>query len=403
MILGVLACLAGCKAEHEVAHAPTAPQAAQQVASVRAGSAPIAGPRVAPGASFDLTATSEGAVLLWAAGQCDLGLALQRFDPDGAPIGERHTLDACTAGEPPSALVAELTAAAGGGRIGVTWLVHAGERASVLATYGPDTATAWAPVLQLGAADVSAVSTGASTTEPQRGLVWLAAASTGQLRAAWRAPPTPCTGQPGTCAQLVQQQLPPAAGSSGRPTDTRELPHPCARLLVGSISQRGVWYDAFCALDSAAGAPMTTAYTIKPEIYYAEAATVLQQCSPRGIAPAERGAAIFGDCADGTGAVQLIGDNPRTLRGRIARTLQCESGRPIVALHDEHGHVESYKLTGPRDRLELWLPDSLAERGSRAVFTGRRLLIASQQDQRLRLQRYRCEGESVVSEADAML
>ena len=88
---------------------------------------------------------------------------------------------------------------------------------------------------------------------------------------------------------------------------------------------------------------------------------------------------------------------------RIQRSLRCEAGRPILEIRSDAGGVESYKLSGPRDRIELWLPETLAAEGSRAAFTGRSLLIATVQQQQLVMSRQHCEGETLVSDTRTML
>lgn len=318
-------------------------------------------------------------------------------------MGATLRLETCGPGEhDPSTRVAAVAAAVGGGRLGLAWLTRGAHTAAVSATFGPDSAVSFAPALQLGAADAN----GGHSDQGDRGQLWIAGADDERLRVAWQGQSAPCTSEHGPCAQLVSTQLPaPRPQSQGaRHLDTREVPHPCPRLLLGSIWNRGVWYDAFCAREQPDGVSVTEVYAIRPEIFYAEVSPLLQDCAPLGIAPSSSGAVVFGQCGDSTRVQRLGGDHPAqvVLEG-VTRALHCQAGRPTLTLTALDGAVEEYRLTGPRDRLEMWLPADIAGPGSRAAFTGRRLLVAHTRENRLLLDRYRCEGETVVSDAPAML
>lgn len=344
-------------------------------------------------AAFELVATSEGAALVWAEGACSQGVQLQRFDPEGRAIGSARRLPAC-ADDQASGQISDLAAAVGGGRLGLAWIVRGADTAAVRGTFGPDTGLSFAPGAQLGAAD----------TQPgvARGQLWLAGAEDERLRVAFRGPEAPCTAERGSCTPIVSLQLPAPSGVPARHTDTREVPSACPRLLVGSLWSQGIWYDAFCAREAPEGSFVTELYAIRPEIFYAEASPLLRDCAPSGIAPSEKGVLVFGSCAGGT-RVHALAAGQHTVLDQITRTVACEAGRPTLTLRAADGTEEVYKLTGPRDRLEMWLPADTAAPDSRAVFTGRRLLVAHVQQNRLSVLRYRCEGQSVVSDAAAML
>jgi hypothetical protein len=235
-----------------------------------------------------------------------------------------------------------------------------------------------------------------------RARLLLSGAETGQLRVEFWAPSAGCTGQSGRCAQMIAAPLPPAREAAARRTDAREVPHPCPHLLVGSAWSRGIWYDAFCALDTDGGQATTQVYAVRPEIFYAEVLPTLQGCTPLGIAPSEHGVLVFGACSDGLYA-HALSEAHKIVLARAERSLRCEAGRPILEIRPHTGVTESYRLSGPRDRIELWLPETLAEAGSRAAFTGRSLLIAGVENQRLVLSRQHCEGETLVSDTRTML
>jgi hypothetical protein len=362
-----------------------------------------------PGA-FELVATSEGATLLWAQGGCSSGIELQRFDAEGRANGAVTRIAACPdATASAAAEVTDLSAAVGGGKLGVAWITRNAGGAQVFGTHGADSGAAWAPTLQLGAAEPKAGSL--------RGQLSLVASNEGRHRVSWSGLEGPCSGESARCAHVVSTPLPPAHNDSepGAPRrlDTREIPQPCPRLLVGSLFKHGVWYDAFCAFDPARAGPVTEVYAIKPEIFYAEASPVLHDCTPLGVAPSQEGVLILGECPDGLRVHAL--DSVRSRNSvivRPTRTLACAAGRPVLSLRAEPaagGASDVYRLTGPMDRLEGWLPADIAGAGSRAAFTGRRLLVArvrasaDPKKNRLLVTPYRCEGESVVSEPPAML
>jgi hypothetical protein len=385
----------------------TAERAARVRSQQQAEAAPVSAQVTAAGgllghaAAFELVATSEGALLIWVPpAACERGLQVQRLDADGklqagAPTA---TIPACTTAR--AGAVTELSAAAGGGRLGVAWIMEAAGQAQVLGTHGDDAAEALAPVLPLGAAEASA-----RAPQAQRGRLWMVASESGQLRVAWHAPRVACAGEAGTCAQLVSEAHPPTIDAAGRRRDVREIPHPCRGLLVGSVWTQGVWYDAFCALEVTTAVDQhstTQVYAIRPEIFYAEADPVLRDCEPLGLSPSRAGAVAWGRCRDGLRAHTLAPEGRRQLDG-ATRGTSCEAGRPVLRVRGQSGQSESLVLDAPRERLELWLPAELASEGSRAVFTGRRLLVASARGEHLIVQSLRCEGRGLVSEPAPML
>jgi hypothetical protein len=386
--------LAACRGSS--AHRAEPARSQQALSERKSAKAAAAGGALGQAAAFELVATSEGALLIWVPpAACERGLQVQRLDADGNVQGGSTiaTIPACATAR--TGAVTELSAAAGGGRLGVAWIMEAAGQAQVLGTYADDAADAFAPVLPLGAAQAS--------VQTQRGRLWLVASESGQLRVAWHAPRVACAGEAGSCAQLVSEAHPPAVDAAGRRSDVREIPQPCARLLVGSVWTQGVWYDAFCALDATDQRSTTQVYAIRPEIFYAEADPVLRDCEPLGLSPSRAGAVAWGRCRDGLRAHTLAPEGRRQLLEGATRHASCEAGRPVLRVRGQTGQGESLVLDAPRERLELWLPPELAGEGSRAVFTGRRLLVASARAEYLVVQRLRCEGHGLVSEPAPML
>jgi len=350
-------------------------------------------PRLASASAFELVASSQGAVLSWAPGPCGEGVRVQRYATDGEPVGEPARLEGCGPMSA-SAQIVQLSAVADGGKLGVVWVVRDDHEAHVLGSFGADTGTAFAPTLLLGAA--------ANAAAPGRSRLSMAGAESGQMRVSWRATDDRCSTGEASCARVLTSSHPPAQEVAARGTDAREVPVPCPELLVGALWRRGVWYESFCALDGPHAEPVTEVYAIRPEIFYAEAFPVLAGCMPLGIAPAARGVLVLGMCADGL-RVHALGESHRDVIANAVRDVRCESGRPTFTIRNGQGQAIAYKLDAPSDRLELWVSGKLATSESRVAFTGRKLLVATVQDTQLKVQAWKCQGESLVSDSPAIL
>lgn len=350
-------------------------------------------PHLSNAMAFELVASSGGAVLLWAPGACGQGILAQRYAPDGEALGTPTRLDGCGPIKSEDAEVMQLSAVADGGKLGLAWIVRDANEAHVLGSFGADNASAFAPTLLLGAAE--------NGVFPRRSRLSMAAAESGQMRVSWRAPKAACSNDPGECARVLTSAHPPAENVAERGTDTREVPEPCPELLVGALWSRGVWYESFCAIQAGA-APITEVYAIRPEIFYAEAFPVLAGCTPLGVAPAPRGVLLQGMCADGL-RIHALGETSRDVVADAVRDVRCDSGRPSLEIHNGQGQSLVYKLDAPTDRLELWLTDKLATSESRAAFTGRKLLIATVEDTQIKMQVWKCQGESLVPDISTML
>ena len=294
----------------------------------------------------------------------------------------------------PAAQIVQLSAVADGGKLGLVWVARDDHEAHVLGSFGADTGDDFAPTLQLGAAANVALS--------GRSRLSMAGAESGQMRVSWRATDGRCSTGEASCARVLTSSHPPTREAAARGSDAREVPVPCPELLVGALWRQGVWYESFCALEGLHAEPVTEVYAIRPEIYYAEAFPVLAGCTPLGVAPAARGVLVFGMCADGLRA-HALGDSDRDVIASAVLDVRCESGRPTFTIRNGHGQSIAYKLDAPTDRLELWLSGKLATSESRVAFTGRTLLVATVQDAQLKVQAWKCQGESLVSDSSAML
>jgi hypothetical protein len=303
-------------------------------------------------------------------------------------------LDGCGPGQSERAQIEQLSAVAQGGKLGLAWIVRDHDQAHVLGSFGADTASAFAPTLLLGAA--------AAVAAPGRSRLSMAGEESGQMRVSWRAPDARCSSGPESCARVLTSSHPPAEEVAARGSDVREVPLPCPGLVVGALFQRGVWYESFCAMEGPRTEPVTEVYAIRPEIFYAEAFPVLAGCTPLGLARASRGVLVLGMCSDGL-RVHALGDSHRDVIANAVREVRCESGRPTFTIHNGQGKSIAYRLDAPTDRIELWLSEKLSTPESRVAFTGRKLLIATAQDTRLKVEAWKCQGESLVSDSPVML
>jgi hypothetical protein len=291
--------------------------------------------------------------------------------------------------------VVELAAAAGGGHLGLTWIAQTDAAAVVLGSYAADAAQTFAPTQRLSAAE--------PRLGTPRGRLSLAAAESGPMRVSFRAPAARCVGQVGSCAQLVTQAHPAPASGPGRTADTREVLSPCPRMLAGALWVSGTWYDAFCALGEQDALPTTQVYAIRPEISYAAAIPTLRECLPLGLAPAAKGAVVWGECAGERSAHLITLDGHERIVARAVRSASCIDGRPVLRASGDAAEGLALGLDEPRDRIELWLPDTLAPLGARAAFTGSRLIVVSTHGGALTSMTYRCQGQGLVPDAAAML
>lgn len=383
-LLVVAGMVGGCE-EEEVAPAP-APVASR---------APLAGPRaVATPAAFDLVGVPGGAVLLWSSPATDGGgVTLSMLDPVGTVRGDERSLFSrpATDAAPVAADAVEIAAASGGGRLAVAWVARIQPELRVLATHGPASAEAFAPVEDLGELRVDTVG--------HRGMVAAAAGEDGNVAVMHRGMPGPCppgegaAGEDVGCVRFALLRLGDVAADSRRGLPLA-APAPCERAIAGYLSSGGVWYYGLCT--DADRRPTTTVYAIQFDPQYAHAEPVLAGCEPRGMAPSANGVLVTGHCDGSLTAVKLEEAARRRSEIRsVQASVACVDGRPRFTLTGEDG-VMTHAVTGPASRLEAWLPEEVAPPGARAVWTGDALLIAHPVGREVSLRRYECAGDELA-------
>jgi hypothetical protein len=344
---------------------------------------PIAAPT-----AFDLITTSSGAALVFSPPFTEGGgvryLRLDRFGAiasDELPVFAEHVTD-----RPPTDAF-EVRAAAGGGRVGVAWVDRDAFTRASYATVGPDTGEAFAPRQKL--ADLSL------ETHP-RGAIAVAASSDGTLDVMFRRRDADCP--PATarelstqvgCAQLSLSRLEPSA--SGREGIGLAVPDPCREPIVGYVFADGTWHYAVCSHASARS--IVTTYAISFDPQYARAEKTLEGCTPRGLSPLAGGVVTTGRCGELETALVLRDSGRELARGDTASIeVACREGLPVIA----YGAVFERQLLGAADRLEAILPAAIAPEGSRAVWTGEALLVATALGAEVALRRYECRGTVVL-------
>ena len=363
--------------------------------------APIAAPRpIGSSIAFDLVSTPGGAVLAWGTpARQGGGVRALALDPMGATRGtevdvvRRGDARTVSADEAP-VQIEELALAASGTRVGVAWVVSAPD-ATVQATFSPQEAESFAPARTL--APTVPLVPGSRAT---RGRIAMSTREDGALVVTHRLTDARCSeavaaeaGTPGaSCARIGRSEL-DALVAELDPAAQMEVPAPCPTLLPGAVTTAGTWFFGICHLSPALA---TTLYAIRPSLSYAAANDTLAGCTPEAVAPLPEGAAVIGTCdgaprmsvVDGTGRETAVVASPSF--GAV-----CEGGRPTIVISGE-AVPRRIPLLNAVSRLEALLPDRIAPRGARAIWTGSALLVATPLEGEVSIRRYECREGSLV-------
>lgn len=345
---------------------------------------PIAAPHaVASPAAFDLVATGDGAVLFFAAPESQGGvLRAVSLDPRGATRG-RETVVADRAASATPLQVSEVAAASAGGRLGVAWITNeANVQTEVHATFGGAEALAFAPAMSLG--NSAAIAPGA------RGRLAMSASEDGVLTLTYRKADGTCESESGSCARYQHRRIGrPEAAARG--SENNEVRVPCEPLLPGSVWTAGVWFTGVC---SAVDGARSHVFAIRQEPSYAAVYDGPQGCLPVGVVALADGAASVTACAEGRQVARLASDGRASESITQATfTTVCAGGHAELRATGESRTIV-HPLSAPQSRVEAMLPPSIALPGSRAVWTGEALLVASPQGGDLFLRRYACHDDA---------
>jgi len=361
---------------------------------------PIAAPRnVASPLAFDLVHTPAGAVLAWGTpSRNGGGLRALALDPLGTPRGTE--VDVVRSGEARSgsveeapAQIEELTLAASGSRVGLAWVLG-GRTPTGRGTFATREGEGLRPPWTLGRT-VSLVPGSRAT----RGRVAISTREDGALVVMHRLEDARCseavvaeTGAgDATCGRIARAEL-DALVAAMTPDPPMEVPSPCAALLPGAVTTAGTWFYGICHTGTGAPgmSPVTTVYAIRPSISYAAANETLPGCLPEALVPLAEGAAVVGAC-EGARRISILDATGREAAVIPAATTDvlCEGGRPVIVVTGE-ATPRRIPLLAAVSRIEAFLPERLAPRHSRAVWTGTSLLVAAPLESEVSLRRYEC-------------
>lgn len=326
--------------------------------------------------AFDLRVLADGALLVTArAGE----VLATRLDRGGEQVGPAVRV-APTGGE-----VRSLVAGSSAGRAAVAWIRTEAGTVLVERALGAGRQLSFGPAVELerwSTDDASGAALGARELA-------LRVTSAGEFRLLHRATPIACEGQP-ACATFRHSDLghsPPAR--PGRPAlAARDV---CPWPLPGIVETGGRTYYGLCAV--LAGVPRSMLYLLQPEPQYAQADPALEGCQPLGVLAlgddardATAPAALFAaDCPSGREVVRLDAPGVSPLPVGAVLAPRCEQGQPALRIG-----ARQIPLPVGRDRLEGFVPPSLAPALARVVWTGDTFLVAQLDGTELHLRSVSC-------------
>ncbi len=335
------------------------------------GRRPVVGPQ-----TFDFVRDGDHALLVFGQGSAQGGrITLARLGPKGGVAGEEQVYaprpnraaGTSVATEHPQAV--RLAAAAG--RFAVAWASRDGGTEILRVILGDAGSLEAAPPIEVMRRPVG--------DERAPSPLGVGAGEDGRVLVLYEVNRATCPDGRGECGSVsmfdVQPGLARLAGGA------LSVPAPCRAPFVGPVANGDAYHFGVCS--RAAGDARTTLYTLEPGNSYASAEERLRGCDAIGFGELPQ-PALFARCGDARRAVRLrpAAESPIS-PGRPT----CVEGRPQLALGDA-GEV---RFEAPASGLEAWLVDEIAPAGSRAIWTGETLLVASPQGRAVRVRRYECE------------
>jgi hypothetical protein len=335
-----------------------------------------------PGA-FDLVSSNEGAALIWAnrgTGQLELSV----FDDAGKALRSEPLVPSLDAGAPTTGVsISEVAATVHGSELAVAWL----ERGSTSRARGfvrPLNGGSAGRIVELGGVlePVSVPRGNLAVTNHD-----------GHFTVLSRGLRSDCIDPSAhDCVSFGFHRLDAKdakdALDQGLPLT---VPLPCAQGSVSFAVTGSRWYYGVCSQST--GKPVTTLFSIQPDPEYARADRLLEGCLPLGALAQNGELWLVGDCV-GEGqrhGVRVRAGNAEPLDLRVDRLeAVCQSGSPLIRQTGPAGMI--LPLITARDRLEAFLPQSLAPVDSRAVWTGRTLLVAAAGRGTITLKGYQCDS-----------
>lgn len=384
VVLALCAALVGCKKTVAPDAGPT-----YEVAITRTR---LAAPRATTsGAAFDLVPLADGALIVWGRpSRLGGGLQLARLDAWGSAVGNEQLAyaPALPAGGTSAERIAEdaleLDAAVARGSIAIAWVARNQLELSVKSIVGDLASMRFGGPILLGPTTRSRIG--------GRGYVTVAASDDGTFQGIVRLADAPCAGSPSaTCAQVGSAELRATqAVPAGVPL---AIPDACAQTVVGAAWVGRRFHYGVCSMRE--GAPLTTAYTIEPDSQVARSDELLPGCQPDGFLSTGSELLIAGRCAGGRAGARMA-NTAHGMRALPMDSVQirCEGRVPVIQTAPELG--ATVRLTTPLDHLEALLPQNVAPTGSRAVWTGKTVLIAQPIEGEVALHRFDCDRGQFV-------
>lgn len=340
----------------------------------------------ASGSAFDLVPLPEGGLLAWGRpSRLGGGIELLKLDAWGGATGAETLAFAPTL--PPSGSTAEriaedaleIDAAVARGSVAVVWVARYQLDLGVKSLYG-DLAT-----MRFGAPVNLGVTT--RTRTGARGWTAIGASDDGRFQALVRLEDSACPDAAGVvCANIGSAEIHATeATPSGVPL---LVPNPCAQAIVGAAWVGRRFHYGVCAMRD--GAPITTAYTIEMDAQVARSDEVLPGCQPDGFLSTGAELLVPGRCAGGRAGARMP-DSAHGMRALPMDNVQirCEGRVPVIQTAPQLG--ATVRLTTPLDHLEALLPQRVAPTGSRAIWTGKTVLVAQPIGGEVALHRFDCD------------
>jgi hypothetical protein len=360
-----LALASSCKKPTD-APAPSAAPSASAAPVVEL--TPLASP-----AAFELVALPDGVGLFW--GPPEGGVSFSRLDAVGRRDGKPVVVAPAETG-----FAIELAAASQETRVGVAWARKgkAGDKSS-LGVLGDAATRSFGDRFELGALALG--------PDDERGQLAVSVNDGGAFVALRRGTEERCPSDPkGRCIGFAFKEI----GAKGRADRglPMAVPKPCARALVGSVSVGQRAHYAFCSEEN--GAPTITHFMRQLNPFYVDVFRVLDGCKPVGMTRMGDEALIVADCAKGREGMFVGGMGQKPRRVEIGKAeLSCPLGKPKLRAPGDH--PLDYDFSAPRDGLAPILPRELAPPGSRAVWTGAAIIVASAVGGGLEIARHECQ------------
>ena len=226
-----------------------------------------------------------------------------------------------------------------------------------------------------------------------RGRALLSATDEGALTMTFRIPRDDCYARSGVCERYMLRRLDRGPANPIGPMDRMEVLEPCEPFLFGSVWTNGTGYSGVCSTEEAAMIPVIV---VRPSISYAAPNPGPPGCTPIGITALADGAVTAAVC-DGTRVYRQINLEGRTVAQTAAAspTMECRGSHVLLSVA---GQIE-LPLVAPQSRIELMLPVQNSGETGRAVWTGRAVLVAQENNGQLVLSRYECDAGRVIATA----